>query len=132
MSDKHVAEPVPPQGIQLPPIALGPVMAERRIVLHEANGREREVLARLGMPIPVPSGLIPFSWYRCPTQIVGLGIDEKIIAPAGADVFEALYNALDVIGQQLDYRAEQLELTNPSKGLDTRSLSWIWKYPPTE
>ena len=78
------------------------MIAERRIVLHDPDGCEREVLARLGMPVQVPSDLLPFPSYRCPAQIIGLAIDEKIIAPPGIDAFEADYNALDVIGQQVD------------------------------
>jgi hypothetical protein len=106
-------------------------MAERRLVLHEADGRERVVLVRLGVPVPVPAQVgVPEGSFRCPTQIIGLAVDERIIAPPGLDAFEAIYNAMDVIGQQLDQRAEQLRLTNTRKGTDSRTLSWIWKYPP--
>ncbi len=130
MVEEHLDEGPHYEGIHLPSIPLGTVIAERRILFEDANGHEREVIVRLGLPVPVPSVLgVPFCSYRCPTQIIGLGIDEKIIAPPGMDAFEAIYNALDVIGQQVDYRAEQLQLTNPSRGTDSRTLNWIWKYP---
>lgn len=121
------------EGIHLPAIPLGTAIAERRILLQDSNGNQREVIVRLGLPLPVPSGLgVPFSAHRCPTQIIGLGIDEKVIAPPGSDAFEAIYNALDVIGQQVEYEAEQLKLTNPWPETDSRTLSWIWKYPPAD
>jgi hypothetical protein len=91
------------------------------------------VIVRLGLPLPVPSDAgVPLSLHRCPAQIIGLGIDEKIIGLPGLDAFEAIYNALDAIGQQVEYRAEQLMLKNPSPGTDSRTLSWIWKYPPAD
>jgi hypothetical protein len=105
------------------------LIAERRIVLHDANDDERTVVIRLGIPVPVPPSLgLPVSAYRCPAQILGLGIDDKIFAPPGLDPFEAVYNALDVVGQQLAYRAEQLKLTNRGGRRESRSLTWIWKY----
>jgi hypothetical protein len=132
MMEEHLDEGPHYEGIHLPSISLGTVMAERRMLFEDANGHEREVIVRLGLPAPVPSGLLPFSSYRCPAQIMGLGMDDKVIAPGGLDGFEAIYNALDVIGQQVAYRAEQLKLTNPSKGTDSRTLSWIWTYPPAK
>jgi len=103
MSDKDAEDP---QGIPLPPVPLGTVIAERRIILHEADGQERRVVVRLGLPLPVPAQIgLPDGDFRCPTQIIGLGIDERIFAPPGSDAFEAIYNALDLVGQQLDQRA---------------------------
>ncbi len=65
------------------------VIAERRIVLHDADGREREVLVKLGLPVPT----LPYL-YRCPAQTAGLDFDEKIYSPTGSDGFEAIFNAL--------------------------------------
>jgi len=117
------------QGVHLPPISLGTVIAERRILLCEQSGQAREGLVRLGLPIPVSGELgLPPTLHRCPAQILGLGIDDKIFAPPGQDPFDAIYNALDIIGQQVDHRASELNLRSSGSRFEPRTLNWIWKY----
>jgi hypothetical protein len=116
MREEHVTESPSLQNLYPQLLSLGMVIAERRIVLREADGREREVLIRLGLPVQA----LPYL-YRCPTQIIGLGF-ERIYSPAGLDAFDAIHNALHLVGQLLDLKAEELGLTNPCKGTDSRTL----------
>lgn len=66
--------------------------------------------------------------YRCPAQIIGLGFDERIYAPAGLDGFEAIFNALHLIGQLLDLKAKEFGLTNRHQGAASTILNWTGKY----
>jgi hypothetical protein len=131
MSEEHLNQTRRYEGLHLPPIPLGTVIAERSIVLHEADGRERQITVRLGSPVPIPAEAgLPASSHRCPTQILGIGIDDTVIASPGIDAFDAVYNALDLIGQQLEHRTRELNLNNRFKVSEVRRLSWIWSHPP--
>lgn len=118
-----MTECLSPQVLYPELLSLGMVIAERRIVLHEADGCEREVVIRLGLPVQT----LPYL-YRCPAQIIGLGFDERIYAPAGSDGFEAMFNALHLVGQILDLKANELLLTNRHQGTESTILNWTWKY----
>ena len=50
-----------------------------------------------------------------PTQILGLGVDQIVYAPAGEDAFLALCYALDLIGQVLEGGSKSLNLQNRDK-----------------
>jgi hypothetical protein len=124
MPEEDVTESPSPQNLYPQLLSLGMVIAERRIALREADGREREVLVRFGLPVQT----LPYL-YRCPAQIVGLGIDERIFAAAGLDRIEAIHHALDLVGQMLDLKAEGLGLTNRCEETDLTTESWIGKIP---
>lgn len=108
-------------------LSLGMVIAERRVVLRESDGRERQVLVRLGLPVQA----LPYL-YRCPAEIIGLGMDGKILAPAGLDAIEALHYALDLVGKMLNLRAEELGLASGCEGFDPTTMPWIWKFPAAD
>jgi hypothetical protein len=111
--------------VALPKIPLGTVVAERHCVLWDCEGREREIVVKLGAPIQTEtvSGL-----YRCPAQILGLGVDQIVYDPAGEDAFVALCYALDLIGQVLEEASKTLNLQNRYKTSEIRSPAWVWQY----
>jgi hypothetical protein len=106
-------------------IPLGTVVAERHFILLDSEGREREVIVKLGAPVQTETvtGL-----SRCPAQILGLGVDQNVYAPAGEDAFVALCYALDLIGQVLEAQSKSLKLQNRYKTGETRSPAWVWQY----
>ncbi len=108
-------------------LSLGMVIAERCIVRRDRDGRERQVLIKLGMPVPTLPSL-----YRCPLQIVGLDNDAQILSPAGSDGIEAIFNALHLAGQILDLKANELGLMNRHEGTEPTIPNWTWKYQSTE
>ena len=118
-------ETVQSSGIHVPRIPLGILIAERLFDLYDTSGERRQVVVKLGQPVLIPD----LGLHRCPAQILGLDIDEMVYSPAGGDTFEALYNALDLVGQLLDQMSQQLQLENREKRREVRSLEWIWKYP---
>ena len=107
-------------------IPLGTVIAERHFILSNSEGREREIIVKLGAPVQTEtvSGL----FVRCPAQILGLGVDQIVYAPAGEDAFVALCYALDLIGQVLDAASKDLNLQNRYKTGEKRSPAWVWQY----
>jgi hypothetical protein len=115
-------------GVTLPKIPLGTVVAERHCILWGSEGREREIVVKLGAPIQTEtvSGLPAVS--RCPAQILGLGVDQIVYAPAGEDAFVALCYALDLIGQVLEEASKSLNLQNRYKTSETQSPAWVWQY----
>ena len=112
-------------GEMLPKIPLGVVVAERRCILWDSEGREREIVVKLGAPVraeAVISGM-----FRCPAQILGIGVDQIVYAPAGEDAFVALCYALDLIGQVLEVQSKSLNLQNRYKTSEIRSPAWVWQ-----
>ena len=82
------------------PVPLGDVIAERRFTLMDCRGEPRQITVRLGRPVSSTSpGLPPF---RCPLQVIGIGRDEAIAAPAGKDAFMALQWAMNLAGDFID------------------------------
>jgi hypothetical protein len=105
-----------------PKIPLGRVVAERHFVLWDSEGREREIVVKLGTPVQIETGL-----FRCPAQILGLGVDQIVYDPAGEDAFIALCYALDLIGQVLEAASKSLNLQNRYKTGEKRSPAWVWQ-----
>jgi hypothetical protein len=111
-------------------IPLGTVVAERHFVLWDSEGREREIVVKLGAPIQDERYGLP-AVFRCPAQILGLGVDQIVYDPAGEDAFIALCYALDLIGQVLEGESKSLNLQNRYKTgetRETRSPAWVWQY----
>ena len=114
-------------GVTLPKIPLGRVVAERHFVLWDSEGREREIVVKLGAPVQDESYGLP-AMSRCPARILGLGVDQIVYDPAGEDAFIALCYALDLIGQVLEEESKRLNLQNRYKTGETRSPAWVWQY----
>jgi hypothetical protein len=108
-------------------IPLGTVVAERHFVLWDSEGREREIVVKLGAPIQDERYGLP-AVFRCPAQILGLGFDQIVYDPAGEDAFIALCYSLDLIGQVLEAASKSLNLQNRYKRGETRSPAWVWQY----
>jgi hypothetical protein len=103
-------------------IPLGTVVAERHFILWDSEGSEREIIVKLGAPVRTEPG------SRCPAQILGLGVDQIVYAPAGEDAFVAMCYALDLIGQVLEAASKSLNLQNRYKTGEKRSPAWVWQY----
>jgi hypothetical protein len=103
---------------------LGTVVAERHFVLWDSESREREIVVKLGAPIQDER----YGVFRCPAQILGLGVDQIVYDPAGEDAFIALCHALDLIGQVLEGGSKSLNLQNRYRTGETRSPAWVWQY----
>jgi hypothetical protein len=107
------------------PVPLGDVIAERRFTLKDAGGVPRQITVRLGKPVSWPLGGVPL--YRCPLQVIGVGRDEAIAAPAGKDAFMALQWAMNLAGDFIDGAVQREGLvSHQSNDLDEKS--WIWRY----
>jgi hypothetical protein len=107
------------------PLPLGDVIAERHFTLKDAGGVPRQITVRLGKPVSWPLGGVPL--YRCPLQVIGVGRDEAIAAPAGKDAFMALQWAMNLAGDFIDGAVQREGLVNhQSNDLDEKS--WIWRY----
>lgn len=115
---------IPPKGTRTG-IPLGTVIAERRFALYEQDGQKRQVIVRLGKPVPAT---MPEKAFRCPLQIEGLELDERIFAPFGEDPFVALQYAINLAGDLLDKRAKELALENRHRTSPSDPNSWIWRY----
>ena len=92
------------------PVPLGDVIAERRFTLRDAGGVPRQITVRLGRPVSWPLHGIPL--YRCPVQVIGIGRDETIAAPAGKDAFMALQWAVNLAGDSIDDAVQSEGLVN--------------------
>jgi hypothetical protein len=114
---------------------LGTVIAERRIKLYAQSGEERWITVRLGLPVqarldgelPGPQDLLEGT-FRCPFQILGLDLDERVYAPFGEDPFVALQYAIDMIGDLLSRECERLGLVNKHASSPSTRDHWIWRY----
>ncbi len=107
------------------PIPLGDVIAERRFTLKDRRGEPRQISVRLGKPIHGTAHGIPL--YRCPLQVIGIGRDEAIAAPAGEDAFMALQWALNLAGDFIDGAVQREGLVNDHIN-ELGENSWIWRY----
>ena len=107
------------------PVPLGDVIAERCFTLKDAGGVPRQITVRLGRPVSGP--LHGISLYRCPLQVIGVGRDEAIAAPAGKDAFMALQWAMNLAGDFIDGTVQSEGLVN-SHSNDLDEKSWIWRY----
>jgi hypothetical protein len=67
----------------------------------------RQIVVRIGKPRP---DLEPDGGWGCPTQIVGLGQDDVLVA-FGYDAVQALQLAFEMIGARLAYPPEPMALT---------------------
>ena len=111
-------------GVTSPKIPLGTVVAERHFILWDSEGNEREVVVKLGAPVHETATDLS----RCPAQILGLGVDQNVYAPAGEGAFVALCYALDLIGKVLEMQSNSLNLQNRYKTGETGSPAWVWQY----
>jgi hypothetical protein len=107
-------------------IPLGTVVAERHFTLWDSEDKERRIVVKLGVPVSVDSAFGQL--FRCPAQILGLGVDQMVYAPAGEDAFIAMCYALSLIGQLLDSESKSLNLRNRHKTVETRNPAWVWQY----
>ena len=106
-------------GVTLPQIPLGAVVAERHFILWDSEGSKHEIVVKLGAPVQIDTGSGPL--FRCPAQILGLGVDQIVYAPAGEDAFIALCYALGPIGQVLE-ESKSLKPSEPLQdGSNTKS-----------
>jgi hypothetical protein len=86
---------------------LGDVIAERVLDGVGEDGSAREIVVRIGRPRPDPE---PGGGWGCPTQILGIGQDEVLVA-FGYDAVQALQLAFQMIGARLAYPTEAVDLT---------------------
>lgn len=107
------------------PVPLGDVIAERRFTLKDSAGQPREITVLLGRPVSCTLHGIPL--YRCPLQVMGIGRDEAIAAPAGEDAFMALQWAMNLAGDFIDGAVQREGLLN-HHGTELNEKSWIWRY----
>jgi len=125
--------------VKAQPIALGTVICQRNFELYTPQGEPRPIVVRLGLPVATTTdgrllgeGEESSGVFRCPVQITGLNIDERVDGIFGEDPFVALQYAIDFIGYRLDAGLKDLKLANkqPSPtNPDSRQDSWIWSYP---
>jgi hypothetical protein len=107
------------------PIPLGDVIAERRFTLKDAGGVPKQITVLLGRPVSCPLHGIPL--YRCPLQVIGIGRDEAIAAPAGKDAFMALQWAMNLAGDFIDGAVQREGLVNHHRSAPDEK-SWILRY----
>ncbi len=79
---------------------LNDVIAERKIYLQGAKGKEPQLVLLLGRPFRDASG-----YFSCGFQFVGQGSTEPMYA-AGADAIDAIIAALAMMGTTLKQRNE--------------------------
>jgi hypothetical protein len=107
------------------PVPLGDVIAERCFTLKDSLGEPRQITVRLGRPVSSTSPGLPH--FRCPLQVIGIGRDEAIAAPAGEDAFMALQWAMNLAGDFIDGAVQREGLVNHHRN-DLDEKSWIWRY----
>lgn len=86
---------------------LGEAVAERILDGVGEDGEMRQVVVRIGKPRPDPE---PGGGWGCPTQIVGLGQGDVLVA-CGHDAVQALQLAFEMIGARLACPPEPVALT---------------------
>ena len=86
---------------------LGEMIAERVLDGVGEDGVARQVVVRIGKPRPDPA---PGGGWGCPTQIVGLGQDDVLVA-FGYDAVQSLQLAFEMIGARLASPPEPVALT---------------------
>ena len=75
---------------------LGDLVAERQLMFEAGSGETKEVVVRVGRPIPDA----PNRAWVCPYQVSGLGRD-RVVGIFGADSMQALLLALHTIPAEL-------------------------------
>lgn len=90
-------------------ISLGEVIAERYFEAEDEAGVRREVILRIGKPMPDQE---EGGDWCCPYQIVGFG-DDQVNAAYGVDPVQALLFSLQKAGLDLNYyqKAQKSKLT---------------------
>jgi len=99
-------------------MTLGEIIAERHFESIDESGVEREVVVRIGKPVPDDNE--GGDWY-CPFQITGFG-DDKISAAFGVESMQALLLSLQKVAAELNYyqKVQKCKLTwldQPDLGL---------------
>jgi hypothetical protein len=92
-------------------VPLGEIIAERHLEAKDEAGEEREIIDRIGKPIPDPSPDANGAWC-CPYEIVGFA-DSCLDSALGEDSMQALVLGLQkiVIKISNQQKAEKLKLT---------------------
>lgn len=92
-------------------VPLGEIIAERYLEAKDEVGEEREIIVRIGKPIPDPSPDMNGAWC-CPYEIVGFA-NNYLDAAFGEDSVQALVLGLQKIVIELSNQreAEKIELT---------------------
>lgn len=94
-------------------VPLGEIIAERYLEAKDEAGEEREIIVRVGKPIPAPfSDPQENDPWCCPCEIVGFA-DPYLDAALGEDSVQALVLGLQRIVIELNkqQKAEKLKLT---------------------
>lgn len=94
-------------------VPLGEIIAERHLEAKDEMGEEREIVVRIGKPIPAPfPDPRESDTWCCPCEIVGFA-DHYLYATCGADSVQALVLGLQRIVIELNkqQKAEKLKLT---------------------
>lgn len=85
------------------------VMVERELTAI-VNGISKQVIVRIGKPVPVAYRGDPLNHYECPYQITGLGRD-AVHYICGLDSMQALVLCLQFIGTELERQKREMKLT---------------------
>lgn len=94
-------------------VPLGEIIAERYLEAKNEAGEEREIIVRIGKPIPAPfPDPRENDPWCCPCEIVGFA-DHYLDAALGEDSVQALVLGLQIIVIELSRRqkAEKVKLT---------------------
>jgi hypothetical protein len=75
---------------------LGELIGTRELRLERNDGTKERILIKLGKPRAFPDSS---DWY-VPFQITGIG-SETVLCAGGIDVFQALQQAMPIIGAQI-------------------------------
>jgi hypothetical protein len=119
------------------PFPMGTIIAERQIAAYDEKGEKRAIVIRLGAPVRVrfPRGTRPSldpsqpGFFRCPLQITGLDLDERVYPIAGEDAFEAMQYAINFANDLLRDGCARLGLQNRARVDESVPDHWIWRYP---
>ena len=102
-----------------PAFPLGEIVANRRFTLYEKSGHARQVIVKIGKPVPVSlqgahvADAGEGDHFRCPVSITGLDLDSRVFPPSGEDSLMALQHAIGLAGQVIDEAVQRLNLINP-------------------
>lgn len=102
--------------IAVKPISLGEIIAERYFEAKDETGREREIIVRVGKPIPDSHPNANGDWC-CPFEIVGFA-DHQMDAAFGVDSMQAIVLCLQKIIIKLNnqQKTEKIKLTWQGSG----------------
>jgi hypothetical protein len=127
---------------ETPVVAFGEIVAERNFTLYEKSGLGRQVVVKIGKPVPAPHLAVyrAGEHFCCPLSITGLGMDSRTFSLFGVDSLSALHAAVALAGQVIDGAVGRLNLVNPllevrerrspgGKHFDASGLcDWIYRY----